>query len=191
MSPINHIFPLVTLTHCLVSAIRHAEEIAVKIPSCHAVKKELLKTLFFFFFVCKGSNDVLLSRTIHNNKWIIFHVWLKPQEGIGKGLRPEKSTRAKVTLMSSSKIFRTSLIFYNMPPTLPHLKLVNTREEGCFWQIKLLCTSTSFKMSFVSPTLLPWLYSDIKSPAQLIFLSSMADPHWDREPEFITICNNL
>lgn len=61
------------------------------------------------------------------------------------------------------------------------------------WRIKLLWIRTSVCPSkcLCVPAPLPWLYADSESPALLIFLSSTADPRWDREPEFITVSNNL
>lgn len=183
-------FPCVA--HCGVSAIRHAGNMAAQIPSRHSVKTKPIQTLASdkcLLFVCK--EDPMMSwlprQYTRISGLFLMHGWNHIQgwqEAFHHNNPPmPRSFHTDVFL----QIFQN---FINVPadafpPT--------AREEWRLWRIELLWIRTSVCPSkcLCVPAPLPWLRSDSESPALLIFLSSTADPRWDREPEFITVSNNL
>lgn len=99
-SSTNHMF--LCVTHCLVSAIRHAEKYGCtnsQLPLGNDwTHRDTGMRQMFSLCLQRGSHDVLLAETIHVNMWLIFHAWLKPHSGMERGLSSQKSM--EVTIVS-------------------------------------------------------------------------------------------
>lgn len=134
----NHMFMYVA--HCEVSAIRHAEDMAVQIPSHHSIKTGPIQTLASdkcLPFVCK--EDPMMSwlprQYTRISGLFLMHGWNRIP---GCEETFHHNSHDHFSLMSSSKFSRISLTFLQMPPTT-----TSQREDWCLRRIELLWICTS------------------------------------------------
>ena len=159
------------VAHCEVSAIRHAEDMAVQIPSRHSIKTGPIQTLASdkcLPFVCK--EDPMMSwlprQYTRISGLFLMHGW---NQIPGCEETFHHNSHDHFSLMSSSKFSRISLTFLQMPPTTTSQRGLMPQKN---WVTMDLYKCVSFKMPLCAPPPLLVLRQHVSSPAYLSVLYS-------------------